>query len=642
MVDMLSTIDWVSATAVRNWMIKDPLLDWLCVRSRTLTDRYPSYKEPVKKALVSQDTEDNYLHFSKFLMSQGRAFETSIIKHIATQFNVIDIGGNKENALTVQKYEETITAMKNGVPIIYSGVLHNSDNGTYGIPDLLVRSDYLRKLVNVSPMTRCEEHVNTPVLNHDYHYRVIDIKFSTLDMKCDATHLRDSGNYPAYKAQVYIYNEALSKTQGYNPRVAYILGRRWKASVNGSEERGESALERLGIVDFRYENKLSDVSYAKDVPLAIEWVRRVRKEGHEWSPFDMKIPELFPNMSNTNDYPWRPVKELIAKEIGEITMLWMCGPKNRRIAHSKGIYRWTDERCTAKSCGVNGVFTNRVLNEIISINRPTVPIGTVLPKFIHNNDRGWQKRDKLELFVDFETVSDIVTDFSTIPKVECSNMVAIIGVGYMNMGRWRFKTFNVNELSTSEEKRICTEFLTHVNTLKHKYRCKNPLVTHWGHAEQSSWNTVCSRHRFTAQYAYLKWFDLCNVFKTEPIVVKGCMNFSLKTIAKEMYNSGLISSTWSSDTISDGATAMITLHRDKRSRTNNSNEVVKYNEDDCKVVQEILYYLRSNHCATKEKVLNHIKDEHMSQKVAKDYISTLDTLSSGDIAYIEKRLFIDI
>ena len=39
-----------------------------------------------------------------------------------------------------------MTAMQNGEPVIYQGVLRDAESRTYGAPDLLVRSDELQRL----------------------------------------------------------------------------------------------------------------------------------------------------------------------------------------------------------------------------------------------------------------------------------------------------------------------------------------------------------------------------------------------------------------------------------------------------------------------------------------------------------------
>jgi hypothetical protein len=69
-----------------------------------------------------------------------------------------------------------------------------------------------------------------------------------------------------------------------------------------------------------------------------------------------------------------------------------------------------------------------------------------------------------------------------------------------------------------------------------------------------------------------KVYDLNKVFIQEPVVVKGALNFSLKTIAKALHNNGLIRSNWDSDNkCSNGLNAMIMANDlyDERNIMNN-------------------------------------------------------------------------
>ena len=86
----------------------------------------------------------------------------------------------------------------------------------------------LHKIVDECPLTIEEQTISSPLLKQDYHYVVIDIKFSTLPLRADGKHLLNSDKYPAYKAQCLIYRDAVGLIQGYTSQYAFILGRRWK------------------------------------------------------------------------------------------------------------------------------------------------------------------------------------------------------------------------------------------------------------------------------------------------------------------------------------------------------------------------------------------------------------------------------
>ena len=45
--------------------------------------------------------------------------------------------------------------------------------------------------------------------------------------------------------QLYVYNRALGRLQGYAPPTAFLLGRGWKQTVRGVTCRGTNAFERL-------------------------------------------------------------------------------------------------------------------------------------------------------------------------------------------------------------------------------------------------------------------------------------------------------------------------------------------------------------------------------------------------------------
>ena len=88
---------------------------------------------------------------------------------------IFDQLSNKESA------KKTVQYMKEGIPIIHSAPIYNRKNNTYGIIDLLVRSDYINKLFQEDILDSCEETNSASKLNGNYHYRVIDVKYHTLN-----------------------------------------------------------------------------------------------------------------------------------------------------------------------------------------------------------------------------------------------------------------------------------------------------------------------------------------------------------------------------------------------------------------------------------------------------------------------------
>lgn len=587
---------WVSATATKNYMLKDPILDWLKLHSKKLVNKKPSYRRLVREALHEKDND--FLNFTPFIMKKGCTFEEKVDALIKKKFpNHIDIGAGYGTARSEEKFRQTKRAIFKGVPIIFSGVLRNQKDQTFGVPDIIIRSDYINKLTSIKSIDN--PTFKAPKLKGNYHYLIIDIKFSTLCLTADGIHLLNQNMIPCYKAQTLIYTRALAEIQGYNPQKAFILGRRWKYTSQGEIYTGESCFERLATINFM----LKDSQFVSQTDEAIQWQRSVRKDGSKWDPLQMNNPNLFPNMSNSKDFPWTEIKYRICDETKDITKLWMCGTKHRKIAHQKGIYQWSDPCCTPENLGVNGPVTSKVLNKILEINHQSKEL--ISPKKIKNNMKDWQSEYELEFFVDFETINDVVmNDFSNLPISESENLIFEIGVGYIDRrGVWIYKPFIVNDLTDDEEFRICSEFIEYVAKLIELYNFEGtPPFFHWSHAEPNAWEKICEKYNQPNWDLSQGWVDMLKPFKEEPIVIKDVFSFSLKNVVHGMNKHKMINLKWDT-ACSDGTNAMIAAYRAKlesntksipMEKTSYMKDVTRYNEIDCRAIYEIVKYLREN------------------------------------------------
>lgn len=568
------SLKWISATKTRNFMINDTLVDWLYYKKNKNQNRY--YK--------NQNTDT----FNNFIMEKGNTFEKEIIKYIDT--NNIPIVSVSET-ITDDSVNKTIELMKEGVPIIHSAPVRDYRNRTHGIIDLLVRSDYLDKIVKECPLTKEEISIPSPFLNHNFHYVVIDVKFSTLPLKSDGRHLLNSKNYPAYKAQCLIYTNAIGLIQGYTSRYAFILGRRWKYKQNDITFNNSTCLDKLGVIDY----EKVDRKYVEETNKAIKWIRDINKNGSKWSVSPPSRSELYPNMC-LDSGSWQSQKQEIADSIGEISNVWYCGVKNRQQALLKGISSWKDPKCTSSNIGIKGSRAS-VIDKILDINRQDVD--KIRPKKILNNIDNW-KEDCNEMFVDFETVSDIFGNFDELPKQSSTDMIFMIGVYWKKDKKWIYTNFICNELTYNEEYRIMEEFSTFIKNNN------NPKLWYWC-AEKSFWERAENRqYEFNYKNKNIitkwnhKWVDMCNIFKKEPIVIKDCFKFGLKPIATAMKNHGLINTMIKSDCKS-GMSAMIlawNCYKDELepSQCSVMKDIAEYNKFDVKVMKDILFYLRKNHC----------------------------------------------
>ncbi len=599
--------DWVSASSTRNYALKDPLCDWLNYNKFQVNNLGFRPESGSPGTLRNRKKS-----FTNFIMNQGIKFEAHALKLITERFgdwNVIKIEG-ESNPRSPEKVKATLNAMMQGKYIIHGGVLHNTVTKTYGIPDLIVRSDKLKLLVDENPMDENMCRLPAPRLRHgidhslpDYHYVIVDIKYCTLKLRADGKHLLNSGSTVAYKTQLCIYNEALGLLQGYTPNCAFIFGRKWCYKVGKKTHSGNSMFGRLGCIDYTD----VDCMIPEIAEKAVEWIRDVRSpESSKWSVVDVPLEreELYPNMSCYRDYPWRKTKEHISSKIKEHTALWMVGPKNRKIAHEKGIYNWDDAKCNPGVLGIKGNYTSNTLQRIMDINRSSKD--NILPKIIKENSCGWQDKKSHEFYVDFETVNDVMEKFEG-DCVKSSSLIFMIGVGWDDRKTgWKYKCFISEDLTLESEFRICAEYCQFINSFNSKMREKK-LCIHWAPAERVFWDKACERHE-KLRKMYIcsdwKWFDLLSVFKKEPIVVKGALSFGLKEISRAMKSHGFVETGWDDcGSCCDGQDAMVRAWEcyNKSKKTNVSvislpsmTEITKYNQSDVKVLKEIIEYLREN------------------------------------------------
>ena len=591
--------EMVSATSIRNYMLNDPLLDWLKeYRIHDLND-IPSNTSN-SRAIIKSNPDP----FTKCIMDAGNEFEEELIKIINKNHKIVKVG-DYILSRSRDTFEETINLMKKGENIIHQAVLHNYDDKTFGMPDLLIRSDYINKLMGYQVISDEEAKIRSPTLNVPWHYKVIDIKHSNIPLKADGIHILNSESIPAYKGQLYIYTKDLNKVQGIKLNKAYIWGKKYNWESKGIKYNDNKFLNKLGVIDY----DSVDSEYIRQTKNAIDWIRTMKSEGYSWSLLPLPCrKELFPNMKNEKDGEYRKLKNMLNNEIKEITSIFYCGIKNREKAHLQQIFKWTDPKCNSKVLGFNenGKISN-IVDNILDINRQMKDI--VRPSLIKHDRQNWISKDKdcVEFYLDFETLN---SNFGSIIKegiisYDNNQYIFMIGVGYENNDKWIYKTFVMKEKQEICELSMVTDFINYINDVLKEFNKKKAIFYHWSHAEISAYTNFKKRHlenNFSDKN--FTFYDLYKLFYDEPVVVKGALNFSLKSIAKALYNNNLIKSSWDSTSpCSNGLTAMI-LANDIYEKVNKNTidnilhdpvmkEIVKYNEIDCKVMWEIHNLLRN-------------------------------------------------
>jgi hypothetical protein len=587
----------VSGTDVKNFLLRDPLLDWLdhYYNTKVLADTHLSSRQ---KESMEQKIQSEKSHLS-VLFEKGNDFENKVCKYLHDNFpsDIITINTTGRSGCTPTNCARTKDAMIKGIPIIEQAVLINDKNMTMGVADLLIRSDFINKVIDRKVLSKKESHYKAPLLTGNYHYRVIDIKWTTMTLCANGINVRNDARFPAYKGQLAIYTSAVGLLQGYTPRQAYIMAKAWKIDKKGEEQDGYCCFDLLGTIDYNG----FDYQYIQKTIDAIEWIRELRSHGKAWNPHEPHREEMYPNASNKFDAPWTDVKKSLAMELDEITQIWYVSVPNRIYAHEQGIMSWKDEKCTSTTLGITGTYKPAVIDGILTINRNST--GTITPHKIKNNDKFWQTKSAVDFYVDFETVNEsLKNDYMDIfNNKNNADLVFMIGVGYEQNGVWHYRDFTAKDLSLFEEEYIFDQFTAFITEKSKELDPANeyvPRLFHWSNAEIANLDHAEKRHdkKWLKWESTIAWVDMYHVFTSEPILVKGSLNFRLKTIGKAMYSLKFIKTLWDDAGPSDGFSAMfdaIEYYESKDKKL--MNGIIKYNEVDCKVIYEIVEYLRNHH-----------------------------------------------
>ena len=163
--------DWVSASSTRNHVLDDPLLDWL--------DRHGPAKG------FAPNPIDQRTDFLEFVFRKASEFERAVTAHIASlapgdMRSISRDRSTRAPGRDAALAAETFDAMAAGASIIDQGVLWDAEHRTYGLPDLLVRSDIA---VELFPLAMPPLQASAPAVDLDIgdrHYVVVDIKYTTL------------------------------------------------------------------------------------------------------------------------------------------------------------------------------------------------------------------------------------------------------------------------------------------------------------------------------------------------------------------------------------------------------------------------------------------------------------------------------
>jgi len=522
---------YISATEFENFICNDPLCDWLSI------------------ILPKKDE----LHPFQSLFNKGIHHEAEVIYQLRKKFNIELI---KLSSLTTSReYDEyhqqidfktTIDAMKRGDTIIYSAFIVSEKNELRGIPDLLVRNDYMKKYFDIDVPQ--EESIFG-----SYYYIPIEIKYSTLHFDKSNQTLLNINRTKIYKTQLYVYSQILSDIQGTIPCCSFIIGK--GKNVN------------LGHVYFETNDKdISQLFYK-----GLEWLQDLRKNVYEWKDHEL-IPRLLPNMKNNNPL-YTKEKKLVSEYFGEITEYWQCSVKHRYNLLDKtndSIYSWKNQNFDINLLGVNKSYFEKI-DLLFKINRGE--ISSLYPKKIIHKLSEWRNETSLEIFVDFETVGNI--------EEGEESTIYLIGIWYNS----EYTYFLADSISYDSEKKLVESFY------QYWIKIGKPKIWYW-YAEDNFWNKACKKYNLSLP---MLWVDLYKIFYEGNVFIKGCKNFKLKSYVYALKKLNLIKIDLPPEECCNGTDALFLGNEYYETRDNNILEsILSYNKFDCQSLYVLLDFIRKN------------------------------------------------
>jgi hypothetical protein len=528
---------FIRASSLSNYILNDKLVDYFKINK----------------------TDEN--NSTAYIMNQGNVFEEELMKMIQKKHRVVTINTNdtKEN-----KASETIKLMNEGSDIIYQGYLYDENNNIGGSPDLLVKSTYVNKLMDNIIILQTEQKIN----GKDY-YVVVDIKHSHIDYDT-FNYIKNNKRIAAYKAQLYVYTKILNQIQGISINRAYIWGKSYKC---GKDEI--NFMNNLGTIDYDTIDKKS----VEDTESAINWLHYLH------SNYDNIVikdePELFPNMKQNT---FNKDKRILNQDIDDITTIWYCGIKKRKIAHAHNIFSWRDTRLTAELMG----FKNKqatIINNILEINRQEEHKIKIVNKI---NDKIFND-NYLTIYLDFEGFdTNLQSKINAGVIVTSKYYIYMIGIGYIDNNKWCYKSFIMDKLNNTVQNCLFKNLFHFLKNLLDSSNKNKINFIHWSNYEKTHFNKIKENVKLCLTDDKYDFTDLCKIFH-DSVVIKDAFNFKLKHIAKALYQNNLISTHYdTSNQCADGLDASIIALESYQ--TNNKvvmKDIERYNEIDCKLLHDL-------------------------------------------------------
>jgi predicted RecB family nuclease len=541
--------DWMPASQVRPLIFENPALLWLEYHGAQF-------------GFTPDSSPYDYLDF---ITAKSRQFEAKWLQEMAP--GAVTVCHDVYEVRSVTKVKETLDLMLQGIPLIAQAALWWAPERIYGVPDLLVHTDWLKEHFPGLPEEK----------NSVGHYVVFDLKFTTkLEESSKAKDLQN------YAAQVRLYTFMLGHLQGIMPSGAFLVTR----------DRVNDPLP-VEITSVLNEPLDADLAALRDQFIEI------KVNGSRYVPWKDAI--VAANLANS-DERWATAKETIAREKipgGDPALIVQVGPKLKQALAAMGysnlqaLLLADPDSIPLESIKGIGPGKAGQIRAVLRANRTGQP---ALPPF-----NAVPPRKKFEFFVDFEYFTNINVDFERQwPALEGCEMLFMAGVGRAENETWSFDALVAQSESLSAEREMLEALIQFL--IKHAGPAMlDPSQTalyHWTSAEVWQAQRAADRHSLPLEHPLrgLPWVDLHKVFTNGPTAVPGAWDFGLKDIAKAL---GSIDPDFTirwPEGLDQGQRAMVmgwkAYQPPQPLKSVEFDLLLQYLEQDCAALQHILAWLR--------------------------------------------------
>ena len=561
---------WLHINKIRNYLLNDCLTDWL--------NLYGEENGYIKNESI----------FNNYIYEKSYSFKNKICSIIKNKYPDIVKIIPYFNKYIKDLEDFTINYMKNGIPIIINGILSDNNKKIYMNTNLLIRNDYMYKIFG-----RNYKLKNIKSNFGNYYYVIVEIKYLRLKFTSDNKYLLNTNTIKLSKSLAGLQLSILNKIQlSYNtsiPNNLYIIGNGYSYKCGKFEYKNNYFFHKLGVIYLDHYDNFYFNNYNK----ALLWYRKLLKHGHKWKILPKpSVNELYPFISSNNVNNWENTKKNIAIKLGELSLLWNIGIKNRNLAHEIGIYSFHNKKILDNLENIGFKKNTKkynILKNIIQIYNTDTKI---IPNNIINNKYTWKNNNLIQFFVDFETVNYSIANIS---------MIYLIGLLVYNpyekleKNKLQFFSFYANKLNENQEKNIINKWIKTMQNIKYKFKINyEPNIYTWSHAENNFLNNAKKRHirnKWNIQFT-----DLMQVFKNEPIIINGCLSgFGLKDIALKLYQYNFIKTKYTTNCTSGDISMIMALKYYNNFDTNILNDIIKYNYIDCFIIYEIITFLNKKY-----------------------------------------------